>query len=380
VLTALLQFLAIAWSQSCNGQEIDVQSAIREIAQHENRISAISWNVRTEAGRFANAKDPNTFTATESPLEASVLFDVKGMRYKSSVWGVTGHYTTLPDGEQHEEMLGQRIEYSFDGKLHRHWDKRGIDSSIPARDAQSGWATGEISHNVAQRVGGVGCLAAYGGNAGVHRMPPFFTLDLASTTPKLLSSQLHANASQGRLVKINKTNSGRWDITTYARTGADGIDDLWDIVYDPERAIVLSARRYNSKQAIDRNEDFELEYLHFEWKQADGFWYPAKITSILPANGIGGYWIISNVIFNPPVEQKDFLIDFPPGVRIDDHVAGQTYISGRPITDMSQDGESGGIGTGRVFAITGTAILVIVLLFAVMRKWLRSPLEHNELQ
>jgi len=365
-------------------ESIDLDSAIAAIAAKEQAFEKIAWHVSFREGRTLEAREPPWSIANEDcGISAKVQIDAQRRKYHAAFTTVGLYIDTDRAGPPTPEHIGQSAEYAFDGQLYRHWHSYSKDASIPTSPALNAYATGEISTTDAERLSGVGFLGAYGRPLGIHYMPPYFTLG-GQSTPLRLSTQLRANADNGKRCDIKVTASGVWLISAYGRTGPDGIEDWWDIEYDCRDGSILSARRYNSGSLTRSGAEFVLERIYYTHEKKGGVSLPRLIQSLNPGQHQLYEWAISDVQVNPDFGPKAFLINFPPGVRVVDHANKMVYVTGQTLSDeqravqsyLRQFGQRStdvGVDNGRgsFYRLVGvllTALLIFVLVLAKLRR------------
>jgi len=377
-----LEFFSLQDSAS-GSQKVDLPTALKRIAQNEERYEDLSWNVAFREGSATSTNGPPWDMDKQLvTLTAEVKSDTSALRYHVLLKTSGKFINTDISGNSKVEYIGQIAEYAYDGHLFRHWHRYGKSNAIPDRDSANAGAVGEINTADAERLSGAGFLGTYGRPIAVHHMPPYFTLGRQSK-PLRLSSQLNFNISEKKRCVITESDNGNWLISAYGRTGSDNFEDWWDITYDPERGIIKHARRYNAASEISQERDFELEEIAYTHKEHDGIWVPSSIASLIPGQLELYLWEISRIRVNQRLSDREFIIDFPPGVRVVDYVGKLLYDTGQSLPNEQAAVKSFANNYGHKasniadnasrspFANTvlfATAMVVLILVILVFRK------------
>jgi hypothetical protein len=94
--------------------------------------------------------------------------------------------------------------------------------------------------------------------------------------------------------------------------------------------------------SLDDNGQAEWENVRLEidLQQVEGgFWVPKEVRQVWPNDNDMAIATFEAVKVNPEVSSDDFVLDFPEGVRVDDHIDSVSYVVGRELDRESMTRE-----------------------------------------
>lgn len=362
-----------------SSRTIPVEHAVEVMRNLEQRYDNIAWRFHTYSAELGDASVPDSITRKRAEFSRGwSRFDAVGRRYACEV-----EYTARWFQGAAPYISGVEA-FSFDGDLHRHWERTQHGTKIPTDSSPkipaSGW--------IAKEEQGQPFMESFAGNVGIGNMPPMIWIgDLGP--PRPLSEHLQERLVTGVPIEVLETDDGLWKVetTTLDSAGLRPPSNVIRLVYDLKRGGIVTQVLLAGAVPEEAAQRVSIKFREVE----EGVWVPKQADKVFPYNKPPTLFrtIYEDVRVNPPATPADFRIEFPAGVFVDDYVKQRSYTVGAGMEnepaairrfmeshglDPPDDPESARGDVRRWLVIGGNAVfLAAVLIWLWVRKRRKRP-------
>lgn len=156
-------------------------------------------------------------------------------------------------------------------------------------------------------------------------MPPCFYADPSS---RLIANSLAGFLSErlegGEAVDV-QLRGNIWEITTTVPTPADQFKKSLRVSWDLDQQAIVELLWF---YALPGGEE-HLRHARLKNKKVEGLWVPQEVFLVQYNKRVKKTirWEFSNIELNRSLTESDFLISFPVGIRLTDHIDEKHFLT-----------------------------------------------------
>ncbi len=357
-----------------------VERAIKLFAGLEREYKALEWTLQLERFQLRDANDSSsTIPNAESPFYvADVRFDPQTSRYVIKSQKVTHWFKTEGASPVFLAMFESR---GFDGKVHRKWSQEKEVKSLEAASLEFAKMAPKLGLVTDHQADSGDSVNEHGLTYGFALMPPF-AFDYEAP-PLPVSMLLERRRKEGTKVEVSEEDTGIVNVTYHVRypwlTATDP-PGTFEGRFDVNKGGACLGWTIFLGDDAKKMEFRRCEFKNFE--AAPGLWAPEQIALVEPMEKPPRVtkYTMTNVRVNPTLDAKAYVLEFPVGTHVDDHLAGKSYnVTGGAIDEQAAVKDfiarhglqarprTGGMWTK--FGIAGLAVIVMAGAWALRRRW-----------
>lgn len=343
IVISCVLLLSVSGEPACAQQKaMTVDRAVKLFAGLEREYKALEWTLEFSRGQLRDASDVSSVLKSDGsrPYRATVRFDPQARRYLVTTQEVSP-WQGRPGESVPAPFVAINRSRGFDGRVHRSSDQQAHAKDLEKANLERAKQSPNLGLVMDREYDNVDFVNNHAAGMAFGLMPPnVFDWDLP---PMPLSKMLERRQKAGAKVEVTEDESGIVHVR-YRWTKPDEpvpTFSVFDGRFDVKKGGVCLG--WTISQGFVKGDVAETE---IPWKRcefdnfeaAPGLWAPREINivSAMERPPFVDKLTLTDVRVNPPLDAKAFILEFPTGTYVDDHIANKSYtVTGGAIDEQA---------------------------------------------